>query len=528
VTAVEDKPKRQDVDIIGRWVLVATISASSMGFLNEGVLSVAIQAMQEGLGATLAQALWVTVSYRLVLSGLILLSGALGDHFGRRRIFLYGIWIFTVGAVLCGFAPTVELLIAARTVQGFGGAMMIPGSLAIISAYFDDTQRGGAIGLWSAATAVTTVGGPFLGGVLVSIGFWRGVFFMVLPLAAVALYAVYRYVPESRDEEAPEKMDYIGGVIATLGLSAMTFGFIQAGDNGFNATNIGVLVAGIAVLAVFVWWENRIDYPMMPLKLFRSPVFSGANLLTLFLYGALGGVFFFFTLNLVQAQGYREDIAGLAGLPFPILLILMSQRAGAIADRIGPRIPLTLGPALTGVGFMLLAFPALTAGASDYFTTYFPGMVVAGIGMGIVVAPLTTAVMGSVPQHSAGTASGINNAASRTAGVLTLSVLGAVMLLQFVGALETRTADIDLSESARAELIASSENLGNTQVPDGLDAATAEAVAIGIKLAFVDTFRTAAWIGAFMCWISAAFAWVTMRMTTAESRERIEGASAVS
>lgn len=535
------KGKHDTPDITGRWVLVSTIMASAIGFISGSALNVALPALQRGLGATAADLLWITNGYLLLLAALILVGGSLGDHYGRKRIFGYGIWLFVVGSALCGFATSVTLLIGFRLVQGVGGALMIPGSLAIISAYFDDERRGGAIGLWSAFLSITTVSGPIIGGFLadaavwagvpgispvVAQGMWRGVFFINLPLAVVALYALYRYVPESRDEEAPEQLDIVGAVLATAGLAALTYGFIQAGEAGFTVVNSATLLAGAALLVAFVVWEGHISYPMMPLSLFASPVFTGANLLTLFLYAGLQGALFFLSLNLIQAQGYPERFAGFATLPFSILLILFSQRAGALSSRVGPRIPLTVGAAVTGLGFALLAWPGVTAGPAAYWTSYFPGMVGIGLGMTFVVAPLSNAVMSSVPSHSAGTASGVNNAASRTAGVLAIAIIGGVVLLQFRGTLDARLGAVPLSDASRAALLAQAAELGNVQVPPGVSADVIPDVQMAIRLAFVDVFRTAMWIGAGLAWLSALTAWLMLRITPEEARARVAGGHA--
>jgi EmrB/QacA subfamily drug resistance transporter len=531
-----DQPTQNYDPITGRWVLVSTIMASSAGFISGGALNVALPALQESLGADGGDVLWITNIYLLLLAALILVGGSLGDHYGRKRIFGYGIWLFVIGSTLSGFATSVQMLLVCRVVQGVGGAMMIPGSLAIISAYFPDEERGGAIGLWSAFLSATTVGGPIIGGFLadaefwagvpgvppeVAAGMWRGVFFLNLPLAAIALYALYAYVPESRDEEASAQMDIIGAVLATLGLAGIAYGFIQAGEVGFNPFNIGSLVAGIALIGAFVWWQTQTDHPMMPLSLFASPVFTGANLLTLFLYAGLQGSLFFFSLNLIQAQSYPERFAGFASLPLSILLILFSQRAGKLASQIGPRIPLTVGSIITGIGFALLAFPGVTDGPSDYWTTFFPGMIGIGVGMSLVVAPLSTAVMSSVPQHSSGTASGINNAASRTAGVLPIAMIGGVVLLQVQGTLNNRTAALGLNDEAQAAIMAQASELGNVQVPDGVSAELVPDVQFAIRQAFVDVFRTAAWIGAGLAWLSAIFSWFMMRTSLEDARKRV-------
>ncbi len=527
-SAVE-QPKA--VDITGRWVLLSTIMASSMGFISGSALNVAQDALADTLGASARDLLLIFSGYDVLLAALILVGGSLGDHYGRKRIFGYGIWLFILGSVACGFAPNVNVLIAARVVQGVGGAMMVPGSLAIISAYFSDDERGGAIGLWSAFTAVTTVSAPILGGFLadpelwstflpqeVANQMWRGVFFINVPLAAVALYALYTHVPESRDDEAPDKLDIIGSVLATLGLGAMTYGFIDAGGSGFNTLNTSILVAGLVLLVVFVIWEGYNDHPMMPLALFRSPIFTGANLLTVFLYAGLIGALYFFSLFLLQAQNYPERWAGFATLPFSVLLILMSRQSGKIADRIGPRIPLTVGPAIVGVGFALLAVPGLSEGPSEYWTTYFPGMIGVGLGMGIAVAPLTTAVMGSVPQHQSGTASGINNAASRTAGVLARAIIGAIVLIQFSAVMNGRISDLDLSAADTEAILAQTSELGNVVVPESLAEEQASQVREAVRLSFLAVFRTSMYIGAGLAWLSAIFAWFTLRTRPEEAR----------
>ncbi len=531
------KPKNEDPDITGRWVLVSTIMASAIGFISGSALNVALPALQQALGATAADLLWITNGYLLLLAALILVGGSLGDHYGRKRIFGYGIWIFVIGSALGGFSTSVTMLIVFRLLQGVGGAMMIPGSLAIISAYFDDERRGGAIGLWSAFLSITTVSGPIVGGFLadaelwagvpgipaaVAAGMWRGVFFINVPLAVVALYALYRYVPESRDEEAPEQMDYIGAVLATLGLAGITYGFIQAGERGFNLLNLSILAAGIVLLVAFVVRQRQTDHPMMPLSLFASPVFSGANLLTLFLYAGLQGSLFFLSLNLIQAQGYPERFAGFATLPFSLMLILFSQRAGALSSRIGPRWPLTIGSAVTGIGFALLALPGVTDGPGDYWTSFFPGVMGIGLGMMFVVAPLSNAVMSSVPSHSSGTASGINNAASRTAGVLAIAIIGGIVLLEFQGTLDARIADLDLTDESRAALMAQASELGNVQVPDSINEDIVPEVQRAIRLAFVDVFRTAALIGAGLAWLSALTAFFMLRDSPEVARQQVE------
>jgi EmrB/QacA subfamily drug resistance transporter len=491
----------------GRWVLFGTILASSMAYIDGSALNVALPSVQAGLHATGPQLLWVVNSYLLMLAALILIGGSLGDKRGRKRVFMAGIALFLLASLVCGLAPTVEFLIAARLVQGIGGALMIPGSLAIISSYFDPDRLGGAIGTWAAAGTIVTIGGPVLGGLLANAGLWRGVFLINLPLGLIALLVLFYKVPESRDTTASGAIDYPGAVLVTLGLAGLTYGFIAAPDQGLTApATLIALLGGAAALAAFVAVEVRSPHPMVPLRLFRSHTFSGTNLLTLFLYGALSIGTFLLSLNLVQVQGYSQAQAGFVFLPFSLLLAGFSRWAGRLADHYGPRLPLIIGPALAGLGFLLLGLVGLSAGPEAYWITFFPGIVVLGLGMAVTVAPLTTAVMGAVATHYAGTASGINNAVSRTAGVLALAIVGAVALAVFAGALDTRTAALPLAPTVRAALQAQTAQLGAARVPPGVAPAQAAAVATAIKLAFVDMFRLVMFICTGLAWLSGLMA----------------------
>jgi EmrB/QacA subfamily drug resistance transporter len=491
----------------GSAVLVATILASSMAFIDGSALNVALPALQLDLGLNGSQLLWVTNAYLLVLSALILLGGSLGDRYGRKRVFGIGICIFTLSSMACGFAQDANFLILARAVQGIGGALLVPGSLAIISAYFAAEGRGKAIGTWSTFSTLTTIGGPILGGWLAGHGLWRAVFFINVPLAVIALFTLITRVPESRDEHMPPKLDYLGAALAIVGLAGVTFGFLQAAVLGLGDVQvIGGLVVGVVALIAFVWVEARSDHPMMPLGLFRSRTFSGTNLLTLFLYAALGVVPFFLVLNLIQVQGYRAEIAGFIFLPFTILLALMSRWSGGLIDRVGARLPLIVGPAIDALGFFLLALPGLTGGESQYWTTYFPGLVALGIGMGITVAPLTTAVMGSAPQENSGTASGINNAVARTANVLAIAIVGALAISIFTTTLDTRSSALQLSAQATSELQAQASQFGAAKPPADLNAEQTAAATEAIKQSFVDTFRVIAGIGTVLAVLSAIMA----------------------
>jgi len=492
-----------------KWVLVATILASSIAFIDSSALDVAASSLQTDLNISATQLLWVINSYTLMLAALILIGGSLGDHYGRKRVFMIGIGVFAAASLVCGLAQNVGVLIAARTVQGIGGALMVPGSLAILSASFSPERRGMAIGTWSTFSTLTTLMGPVLGGWLAEQGLWRVVFFINLPLAAFTLFVLATRVPESRDSTAAKQLDLPGALLVTLGLAGITYGFTEAPGLGFGHPRIlFTLGGGILGLLAFVYVEMHSAHPMVPLKLFKSRTFSGTNALTLLLYAALGGLPFFFLLNLQKVQEYPADVAALTFLPLGILLAIMSRRMGRLVDQVGARLPLTIGPALAGVGFFLFALPGITSGPGSYFTTYFPAVVLLGIGMGITVAPLTTAVVGSAPAESSGTASGINNAVARTARVLAIAIFGAIALAAFKGTLESRTADLGLSEEARSSLSIEASKLADAVAPTGLDAAQTSAVEAAIDLAFIDTFRLLALISAGLAWGSAVLAWL--------------------
>ncbi|MFP3854482.1 MAG: MFS transporter [Anaerolineales bacterium] len=485
------------------WILVATILASSMAFIDSTALNVALPALQADLAATGRELLWIVNAYMLLLSALTLTGGSLGDRYGRKRVFIIGISVFAGASVMAGLSPTSETLILARGFQGIGGALMVPGSLAIISASIPAGERGTAIGTWSAFTTLTTILGPVLGGVLASAGLWRAVFFINVPLAAFALLATARWVPESRDEEAT-RLDWLGSVVVTLSLAAITYGAIEAPERGLDRPYVGAgLVLGLIGLVAFIFIERWVEKPMVPLSLFKSRDFSGANLLTLMLYAALNAAFFFLSLTLIQAQGYQARQAGFATLPMAVLLALLSRWAGGLVHRYGARGPLIIGPGLAGFGFFGLSLPDLVSGASSYWTTYLPGIALIGVGMGITVAPLTTVVMSAPPQKQVGVASGVNNAIARVAGVLAIAIFGGLALLSFRQVLTTRAQELPLRPQQQTELIAEAEKLGEAEPPPSLSQGEAKQAERAIRLSLLTTFKRTAIASAGLSWLGA-------------------------
>jgi EmrB/QacA subfamily drug resistance transporter len=421
-----------------------------MVFIDSSVVNVALPTIQQDLEASAAATQWTVESYALSLAALVLVGGALGDRFGRRRLFILGTVLFTLTSIWCGLAGDAATLIAARAAQGVAGALLTPTSLALISASFaDETERGRAIGTWSGFTAITAAIGPVLGGWLVDNASWRWIFFINLPLAVAILVLAVTRVPESRDP-AVGRIDWPGALLTTVGLGALVFGLIEAPAAGWTDPLVAAsLLVGVAALAGFVAVERRVSQPMMPLGLFRSRTFSGANLLTFFLYAALGGALYFFPFLLIQVQGYGSTEAGAALLPFVLLMFVLSRWSGGLIARFGAKLPLVVGPLIAAVGFGLFAIPGLGGG---YWTTYFPAVVVLGIGMAITVAPLTTAVMGAVDARRAGIASGINNSVARTASLLAIAVLGIAVSVAFGSQLESRLDEAALDAETRAAM----------------------------------------------------------------------------
>ncbi len=487
----------------GPWILAGAIIGSGMAFIDSTVTNVALPAIQQELGATAIDAQWIVESYALLLAALILVGGSLGDHYGRKRIYTLGVALFALASIGCGIAMSPGQLIAARAVQGIGGALLVPGSLSIISASFEGEQRGKAIGTWSGFSGITAALGPILGGYLVENVSWRAAFLINVPLAAVVLYIVFRHVPESRDPDA-RRLDFPGALLATLGLGGVVYGLIESSNRGFgDPLVLGTLVVGFLALAAFVFVERRSHEPMMPLSLFKSRNFSGANLLTLLLYAGLGGSLYFFPFLLIQVHGYSATAAGAAFLPFIVITFLMSRWAGGLVTRYGAKLPLIIGPSIAAVGFILFALPG-TEGS--YWTTFFPAVAVQGFGMSLVIAPLTTTALNAVEGRHSGLASGVNNAVSRTAGLLSIAVLGIFVFVAFSAALDSRTEGLGLSLEQQAALDSEKVDLGGAEVPEGVDGETAAAIEQAVAESFLSAFRLAMYIAAGLAVASAVAA----------------------
>jgi EmrB/QacA subfamily drug resistance transporter len=472
-----------------RFVLVAAILASALGFIDGSVVSIAIPAIRSNIGATFADAQWISNAYAVTLSALILAGGAAGDNFGLRRTFVTGIVLFVAASLACALAPGPGSLIAARAVQGIGAAIMVPGSLAIIAKAYPKKERGRAIGIWAASSALTTALGPVIGGLVLSTfggGVWRLIFAINLPLGAAAVYLLLFKVPADKPAERRD-LDLGGAAIATAGLGALAYGLTALSDKGSIALPLAFAVAGVLVFIGFLYWERRQREPMVDLSLFRSPAFSGANASTFFLYFALSGILFYLPMHLIAGWGLSETEAGLIFVPLSLAMAVMSGPMGKLSDRIGARLPIAAGSVVVAVSFATLAV-AVGSGLHDFWLAIFPAMTLMGVGMGLVVSPLSTAVMTSVADEDTGAASGINNAVSRIAGLIAVAALGGVVAFSYAAVLGDASGVPDFGEPA--------------SLPADLDA---------VRLAASDAaFAAVAWVTAALSALSAIIAWMTI------------------
>jgi EmrB/QacA subfamily drug resistance transporter len=516
---VESMPGAADAPKRSRpWILAATILGSSMVFIDGTVVNVAVPAIQLQFNASAASVQWVVEAYALFLSALLLVGGALGDRFGRRRMFAIGICVFALASLWCGVVSSLLELIIARGLQGVGAALLVPGSLAILSASFPESERGRAIGTWSGFTGITMAMGPVLGGWLIDNASWRWAFLINLPLAAVVVWLALTHVPESRNREQHGGLDWMGAALATLGLGAIVYGLLSASTLGLsNPVVLASIVLGIALSAAFWFVERHASAPMLSLSLFRSRDFTGANLLTLLLYAALGGGLYFLPLNLIQVQGYSSTAAGAALLPFIAIMFGLSRWSGGLIQRTGAKLPLTVGPIIAAGGFALLAWPGI---GGAYWRTFLPGILVLGLGMAISVAPLTTTVMNSVPRAAAGSASGINNAVSRTAGLLAIAVLGVVMLHVFDRDFEPRLRAMDLPQQVRDAIDRERHKLTAAALPPALSPEQRAAVKDHIVSSYVAGFRAVMLTSAGLAFAAAIAGWSMIGARTPPSADQ--------
>ncbi len=459
-----------------------------MVFIDGTVVNVALPVIQRSLGAGVDQAQWIVEAYALLLASLVLVGGALGDRLGRRRVFTAGVALFALASASCGLAPSATGLIAARAAQGVGGALLVPGSLALIGAAYPDAARGAAIGTWSAATGIAAAVGPILGGWVVAYASWRWLFFFNLPLGVVTLRLAGRHVAETRDEGAARRIDGVGALLAIVSLGAIVWALLEAPNAGgmASARTLATLVVGAVTFVAFVAVEARVSEPMIPLGLFRSRAFAAANVVTALLYAALGACLFFVPFNLIEVQRYSPSAAGATLLPMVACVSLLSRWSGRLVDRVGPRLPMVVGSTVIAVGFALLAVPG-TGGS--YWSTFFPGITALGVGIGVTVTPLTATAMGAAGSGHSGVASGINNAVARTASLLAVAALGVLLLDRFEHALARELDAARVPQTMRAFVLAQRARLAAPDLPVDADAPTREAIRRALDVAFVTGFR---------------------------------------
>ena len=483
------------------WVIAAASLGSGMAFLDSTVLNVALPAVQTDLGASARDVQWIYGAFALLLSALLLVGGTLGDRFGRRRAFVLGAAVFAAGSVWSALAPDPGHLVAARAVQGVGGALLVPASLAIVGASFEGKLRAKAIGAWAALSGTAMAVGPVLGGWLVEEVSWRAAFLIVPALASAAIPIALWHVPESRDPEA-RKPDLAGALLVTGGLAGLVYGLIESSASGFgDPAVLFPLILGVLALAAFVFVERRGKDPMVPLLLFRSKDFGGANLVTLLFYMALTGSLYLLPFLMMQVHGYSAFVAGSVFLPFVAMAFLIGRLSGRICARFGARVPLVIASLAVAAGLLLFALPGAEYGS--YWTSFFPGMVVQGFGMALVITPLTTAALGSVDSARSGLASGVNNAVTRVAGLLAVALLGMIVYATFSANLDSRLEGMDLPSGVRSELEAAKANLAAAEAPEGVGAGTEARIERAIDESFVAGFRAVMLVSAGLALASA-------------------------
>ena len=475
-----------------------------MSFIDGTAVNVALPVLQKDLGADNASVQWVVEGYSLFLSSLILIGGSLGDTFGRRAMFGLGIAIFATASIVCGFAPNIDVLVIGRCLQGVGGALATPGSLALISAAYTGIDRGRAIGTWSGASALTGALGPVVGGVLVQFVSWRAVFFLNIPIAVAVLAILAMRVDESRDETAWRRPDVVGATLATLGLGGVVYGLIAIQSPGAHTSlsAFGAIAFGIAALVAFVVVQSREAHPMMRLDLFASRTFSAANAYTFILYAALGGSLYFVPFDLIDVQGYPPAFAGAALLPMIAILATTSRLSGGLVARVGARVPLTIGAAFAAGGFAIFSFAGV---GHPYWMTFLPGAIVLGTGITLMVAPLTTIVMDAVDTSHAGIASGINNAVSRTSGLIAIAALGVVISTTFTASVARESQRSPLSTSAKTAMVRESAILLTGRLPQSVrgDREVSAARAV-VRSAYADGFHITMLASALLALLAAA------------------------
>lgn len=491
------------------WILIATILGSSMAFIDSTAMNVVLPVFQLELNAKISQVQWVIEAYALMLASLLLLGGALGDHFGIKKIFMIGVVIFSLSSLWCGLSPDINQLIIARAFQGVGSALLVPGSLAIITSCFKQEKRGKAIGTWAALTALMTALGPLLGGWLSEYFSWRWVFYINIPISIMVLYTLLKHVPETKNGDHKSKLDIFGGILITLALSGIVFGLVESSNHGFtNPFIIPSIIIGILFSILFILYEKKVDNPLVPLEMFKSRVFTGGNIVTFFLYSAFSGATFFVPFNLIQLQGYSPTKAGAAFIPLLIILFLLSRWSGSIVDRYGAKKPLVIGPLITAVGYILISTMDLSI--SNYWRGLFPAMLVLGLGMSATIAPLTTAVMNAANVKYSGLASGINNSVGRISGVLSIAILGLFMFTIFNHNIKRDIKTLDLPEHITISLEQETTKLAAMSIPNELDGNVELRVKGIVRNAYLASFNIIMYIIAGLALLSSMVAYMTI------------------